>query len=122
MGPPTRRAGRFPGLLPGHRANSDSGDRRQSRAASILRSQATRRRWWATSCFTSGRPAAGEAARRIVGEDRADHEDRRATGDDGERNPVDLAVERKADQLDRMGKGIGLANVIKPRASLLNSP
>src|SRR5271170_3465031 len=62
------------------------------------------------------------AARRIVGDHRAAEERRRATHDDSEGQPIDLSVEGKAYQFDRIGERIEPANGRKPRASLLYAP
>src|ERR1700739_2438686 len=74
------------------------------------------------SCLASRGPAAGQSMRWIIGENRADHEDRRAPKDNRKRNPVQFAIERKADELDSVGKWIELANIIENRTAFLNPP
>src|SRR5262245_27778059 len=92
-----------------------------------MRPRQWQRRWlsraqFASSCLASRGPAAGQAARRIVREDRANHEGRGTAADDRKRNPVHLSIEREADQLDRMGERIPLADIVQYRAAFLHPP
>jgi len=48
--------------------------------------------------------------------------DKKSAADHRERDPVDLAVERKADQLDCVGERIPLAHIVEHRAALLHPP
>ena len=52
--------------------------------------------------------AQDQALGRVVGDHRRAHEGGGAANDHGQRQPVDLAVEREADQLDRVGEGVEL--------------
>src|SRR5271170_322363 len=63
-----------------------------------------------------------KASRRIIGNDRASREDRAAASHDSKRGPIHLTVEREANQLRGVGKGIGLANVEQQGARFLDSP
>src|SRR5262249_55377285 len=77
---------------------------------------------FAKSCLASGGATARPPPRRIIGENRADHEGRSTAADDGKRYPIHLAIERKPDQLDRMSERIELAYVIEHRAAFLHPP
>src|SRR5262245_62708659 len=63
-----------------------------------------------------------KSSRGIVREDRADHEQSRAAANDRERNPIDLAVKCKADELDRMGEWIELAHIVEQRTCFPHAP
>src|SRR6478609_2516700 len=100
-------------------ASRDSGGRPRTWPCSYLRVPAPSRSSDAHSSFASRRSAPRQPAGRIIGIDRADHEDDCTARDHRERDPVDLAVQREADQLDRMRERIGLAEIIEIRAALL---
>src|SRR6516225_2355636 len=79
-------------------ANRGSADRRQ--ATCPANPVQWRRPWRGTniSCAVSRLSATREkSSRGIVREDRADHEQSRASADDRERNPIDLAIKCDAD-------------------------
>ena len=58
----------------------------------------------------------------IIGEDGASEENDRAPDDDGERRPVELLIERKADQLDRVGERVEQADLVEDDARFLDAP
>src|SRR5271166_624139 len=72
--------------------------------------------------MTSRAPPHQHAARGIIGDDRRGEKDDRAADDDREREGLDLAIEGEADELDRVGERIELADRREPRAPLLNAP
>src|SRR5436190_4981362 len=63
-----------------------------------------------------------QSARRIIGEDGADHEQSCASAHDCERDPVDLSVKRKTDKLDSVRERVELAHIIKRWASFPHAP
>src|SRR3954466_16147333 len=63
-----------------------------------------------------------QATRRIIGENGADHEHRRAPAYDCKRQQIELTVEREADQFDPVGERIEQAHVMKSWARLLHAP
>src|ERR1700729_4417461 len=76
----------------------------------------------AKSCLASRGPSTGQSARWIIGENRADHEGRSASTDHRQRNPVDLTVKGKTDQLDGVGERIELAYIVEHGTALPNPP
>src|SRR5215203_6080528 len=81
-----------------------------------------RRSRFRTSCLASSRSAADQAARWIVGVNRADQEGRRAAADNRERRPVHLPIQRKPYQLHGMGERVELTDIVEHRAALQDTP
>jgi hypothetical protein len=67
-------------------------------------------------------PTRKKSSRGIVREDRADHEQSCASADDRERDPIDLAVKRKAHELDRMGEWVEFAHIVKQGTCFPHAP
>src|SRR6185437_1034694 len=72
---------------------------------------------------TRRRGPALEGALRVVAVSGAEEEGERAADDDDRREPVELAVECEADQLDAIGEGVELRQPGEPgRAAFLEPP
>src|SRR6266478_1165866 len=104
-------------------ANQESVDRQRAPfLARPVRWQRPQRRPNLSCAASRLSPPRKKPSRGIVRKDRADHEQSCASADDRKRNPIDLTVKRKADELDRMGEWIELAHIIEQRTCFPHPP